>query len=104
MRDRRLADSAFAGADADNIADLCESALRQGATAKLALQFALLGIAENIEADAYAGDAIERPNGLSDCVFEVAADRATGGRQRDDNSHFAVVGLLDRANHSEFND
>ena len=48
---RGLADAALARADADDVRHLRERALRQAVAAELALQDALLGVAEHVEVD-----------------------------------------------------
>ena len=82
---RRLADAALAGGDADHVLDLGQRALRQLAAAERLLQVAFLLVGEDVEADRDLGHAVELGDLLGDRLFEVGADRAAGGGQRDDD-------------------
>ena len=82
---RRLADAALAGGDADHVLDLGQRALGQLAAAERLLQVALLLVGEDVEADRDLGHPVELGDLLGDRLFEVGADRAAGGGQRDDD-------------------
>ena len=101
---RRLADAALAGGDADHVFDLGERALRQLAAAERLLQRAFLLVGEHVEADRDLGHPVQLGDLFGDGVFEVGADRAAGGRQRDDDLDPAVVLDLDRAHHAQLDD
>ena len=101
---RRLADAALARGDADHVLDLGQGAFGQAPPAELLLELSLLGVGEDVEADLYLVDAFELGDLLDHGLLEVVADRAAGGRQRDDDLDAAVVADLDRADHAELDD
>ena len=101
---RRLADAALAGGDADHVLDLGQRALRQLAAAERLLQVAFLLVGEDVEADRDRGHAVQLGDLLGDRLFEVGADRAAGGGQRDDDLDPAALLDLDRADHAQLDD
>ena len=101
---RRLADAALAGGDADHVLHLRQRALRQLAAAERLLEVAFLLVGEDVEADRDRGHAFELGDVLGDGLFEVGADRAAGGGQRDDDLDAAVLLDLDRADHAQLDD
>ena len=65
-------------------------------------RFLLVG--EDVEADGDLGYPVQLGDLFGDGLFEVGADRAAGGGQRDDDLDPAVVADLDRANHAQLDD
>ena len=102
---RRLADAALAGADAEDVGDLGERAFGQPAgAAELALQAGLLLVGEHVEADVDRADALDAAHGVGDSGLEVVLDRAAWGRERDGDVDGPAVLDLDRADHVELDD
>jgi hypothetical protein len=102
---RRLADAALAGADAEDVGDLRERALRQApGTAELALQAGLLLVGQDVEPDVDMADACDAAHGAVDGGLEVVLDRAAGGRERNRDVDDPAVLDLDRADHLELDD
>ena len=103
-RHRRLADAALAGGDADHVLHLGQGPLRQLAAAEGLLQLAFLVVGKDIEADRNRGHPVQLGNLLGHRLFEVGADRAAGGGQRDDHLDPPVLLDVDRANHPQLDD
>src|SRR6476646_10604204 len=101
---RRLSDPALAGGDADHVFHLRQRALRQLAAAERLLQLAFLLVGEDVEADRDGGHAFELGDLAGDGLFEVGADRAAGGGQRDHDLYPAVLLDLNRADHAQLDD
>jgi hypothetical protein len=101
---RRLADTALARGHAEDRPDLGQRALGQRRPAEPLLQLALLGLGEHVEFHLHVGDALQGDERLGDGLLEVRADRAAGGRQRDDDHRLPVGGDVDAAHHAEVDD
>ena len=103
-RQGRLADPALARADAQDVRDLRERALGEGAAPELLLQGALLLVGEDVEVDVHVGHTRQRGDRAGDGGLEVALDRASGRGQGDGDVHDAVRAELDRADHVQLDD
>ena len=103
---RRLADAALAGADAEDVGDL-RPARRSGSPPprpSFCCSAAFCWSVRTSKATLTAVTPSSALDGVGDAGLEVAADRAAGRRQRDHDVDHAAVADVDRAHHVELDD